>query len=56
MTEYRVHLELNKIIPVCYEDGECQSEEEAIEYVLDNYMKDLREELRRWAWAETEEE
>lgn len=54
-TEYRVHLELNKVIPVCYEANESHSEEDAIEYVLNNYMNEIKAELKKWAWADSEE-
>ena len=50
--EFKVTIELNKSFSVCFEADEDASVERACQYVLDNYMGDIRYAIMQYITAE----
>lgn len=50
--EFRVEIELNKSFSVCFDADEEASVERACQYVLDNYMSDIRYAIMQYITAE----
>ena len=50
--EFKVHVELDAKFSVCFDSDEGADEDRACQYVLDNYMSEIREQIRRNIWAE----
>lgn len=50
--EYRVRVELDEVFSICYDENERHSEDKAIDYVFDNYMKEIKALLKRNTYVE----